>query len=383
MFRSSKLFVIALIVAAVIWVGYWLLFHDTQNLEPTLSFDGRSNGLNETVIVPTLDTPIPPGKSAIWCASFQIAWNQLKDKVAEGPVQVENAQPIADRLNASNVSGNDLPHGSYYANAGWIENDIVATIQRDMQQRFPNVPKPSFEIPQGSGNLIAVANAYLESMMNFDLPFIDDEGGMAFKDSSNRTTRVAAFGIPSRAHSIPAEVRRQVTVLYRPPGNEHDWDPDMSEFIIDPSGTNSAVRMIFAAIAAQPTLGEMVSDVQEKTTLGAKSTGIGNSAMLIPNMDWRVQHRFAELVGHDKRLHNPILKSRDAFVAGADQLIRFKLNKKGVELRSEAIVNLAKSAEPQRYYFARPYLITFQAKNAEHPFFVMWVANAELLVPRR
>jgi hypothetical protein len=36
-----------------------------------LSFDGRSDALQKTVVVPTLDTPIPKGKSVIWCASFQ------------------------------------------------------------------------------------------------------------------------------------------------------------------------------------------------------------------------------------------------------------------------------------------------------------------------
>src|SRR5262245_8297100 len=46
---------------------------------PPLYFDGNSDRLQQTIIVPTLDSPIPDGKSAIWCVSFQLAWNRLKE----------------------------------------------------------------------------------------------------------------------------------------------------------------------------------------------------------------------------------------------------------------------------------------------------------------
>src|SRR5438552_18000947 len=42
------------------------------------SFDAPSTSLRQTAIVPTLDTPVPEGKSAVWCASFQLAWDRLK-----------------------------------------------------------------------------------------------------------------------------------------------------------------------------------------------------------------------------------------------------------------------------------------------------------------
>src|SRR5437773_700065 len=58
--------------------------------------EGSSELIRDTVIVPTLDSLIPEGKSAIWCVSFQLAWNYLKDDVAKGPVQLVGAQPLAD-----------------------------------------------------------------------------------------------------------------------------------------------------------------------------------------------------------------------------------------------------------------------------------------------
>src|SRR5262249_25434097 len=65
------------------------------------SFDGPSTSLRQTIVVPALDSPIPEGKSALWCASFQLAWDRLMKDVAKGPVEVQNAETVARRLNGA------------------------------------------------------------------------------------------------------------------------------------------------------------------------------------------------------------------------------------------------------------------------------------------
>ena len=58
-------------------------------VQPT--FVGESTKLKRTVILPTLDTPMVAGKNNIWCSTFQLSWNEMKDTViarfmwAEGP----------------------------------------------------------------------------------------------------------------------------------------------------------------------------------------------------------------------------------------------------------------------------------------------------------
>jgi hypothetical protein len=74
--------------------------------------------LARTAVLPTLDTPIPAGKSALWCSSFQLAWDELK-KLAGGPILVENAEEPAARLNDSRWPEDDLPPGAGYARAGF------------------------------------------------------------------------------------------------------------------------------------------------------------------------------------------------------------------------------------------------------------------------
>src|SRR5262249_37190672 len=112
------------------------------------TFDGTSDQLQRTVIVPTLDTPMPAGKNVIWCASFQLAWNKLKGNVANGPIRLDQNQEVADRLNLASVSEQDLPTGTSYFAAGFDSEGIQDKIRRDMERLFPGtpvaLPQPSF-----------------------------------------------------------------------------------------------------------------------------------------------------------------------------------------------------------------------------------------------
>src|SRR5208337_5006472 len=100
-----------------------------------------------------------------------------------------------------------------------------------------------------------------------------------------------------------------------------------------------------------------------------------NSELIVPNLNWNISHHFAELEGPDKHLLNA--KFRGLWCKTALQTIDFRLDRSGVELESESAKVFA-SAAPY-YYFDRPFLIVVKKRGAEHPFFVMWVDDSELL----
>ena len=97
--------------------------------------------------------------------------------------------------------------------------------------------------------------------------------------------------------------------------------------------------------------------------------------LLIPNILFDVTHHFKELEGRDKLLLNPGFGG--LWSSTALQQVRFKLDRSGAELSSEA---KHMYAPLNRYFiFDRPFLIVMKKRGAAEPFFVMWVDNAELL----
>jgi Serpin (serine protease inhibitor) len=360
------------------WYFYIQRFFNEQpeayNAVP-MTFDGTSDQLKETVIVPTLDTPIAEGNSAIWCSSFQLAWNRLKDDVVKAPIQIANAQTIADRLNRGDQSENDLNSDAVFAAAGLAKDGIVERIHAEMARTFPQVPRPEFDVPPSG----AVAYAYLNASSKYDYPFFENDEQLLFKGSAGNTTSVGSFGIRKKDDYAYYKLRQQVQILY---GDRETMmrDTEVSEFILDLCKTSQPYQIVLARVNRKATLADTMADVDQKIAVGRESdpfmTRLGpRDTVLIPNMAWKVNHHFKELEGKDKVFVNPAL--RDLYLDSAIQTIQFRLDRSGAELASEAKVLVKPSAS--YFHVNRPFLVFMKKRDAKRPFFVAWIVNAELL----
>jgi hypothetical protein len=100
-------------------------------------------------------------------------------------------------------------------------------------------------------------------------------------------------------------------------------------------------------------------------------------SLLVPTMHWRILHHFHELEGRDKPIQNTGPLS-ETYIGEAFQTLEFKLDRSGATIRSDSM--LAAFSAPWDLRFNRPFLLYMKKRGAKHPFFVMWVDNAELLI---
>ena len=330
------------------------------------SFNGSSEGLRQTEVVPTLDTPLSEGKSAVWCSSFQLAWNELNQEVFKGSVRLRNAQDVADRLNRAKQTKADLAPGSYYAAAGLVRDGIVERIQREMAEKFPDGPRPEFN-PRPE---MALGYAYLKAGVRYKHAFFNNTERFLFTDSSGKETAVRSFGMSDKEKFKDGafdSFRGQIAVLWR----------EGDEFAVDLSKESTPNQIVLARIRRGATLAEMVAAFRARVQQGRDHSHPGEEdTLLVPIMHWRVEHHFRELEGPDKRLVHPTLP--DMYLGTALQIIEFKMDRRGAEVASQAKIGYDNGG-PKRYHFDRPFLIYMKKRDAEHPFFVMWVDNAELL----
>src|SRR5260370_5972165 len=351
---AAGLCLVGLILALWVWNIY------QHGASPPLSFDGTSDALNETVVVPTLDTPIPVGKSAIWCASFQMAWNKLKDDIAKGPIKVQGAESISDRLNQAEQSEDDLDAEASYSSAGFIKSGIIQIIQADMAQKFPDVTKPVFRQDPLD---VAVAYAYLKAEVPFKHPFRDNREPAAFRVQGEDPKEVRFFGVPRKA--VEKDLRNQVGLLF--------FDFDQHHYAIDLCNSSSPNQLVLASLPRKTTLSEILSEVYNKSA-GYSSKeqpfrfGHGD-ILLVPNMHWRIEHHVKEIEGSDKPLLNPSM--RGTWIDQAIQVIEFKLDRQGAAVFSES-KEITHKGELD-FMFNRPFLLYIKNPGADHPFFVMWV----------
>jgi hypothetical protein len=188
--------------------------------------------------VPTLDSPVPQGKTTVGCSSFQLAWNRLKDDVAKGPIRLSNAEAVADRLNRAGQAGADLDSGGVYAAAGLAKDGVIERIRAEMARKFPKVPGPRLNVPADG----AVAYSYLAAAAEFKIPFFDNGEPFIFTDSAGKQTAVRSFGIRKKDDYAYHELRNQVQVLYCP-RDEIMAEHEIQEFVLDPCKNSSPYQI--------------------------------------------------------------------------------------------------------------------------------------------
>ena len=344
-----------------------------------------SKNLKQTVVVATLNCPLPEHKNAIWCATFQMAWDKFKQDIIGEPIQVLGAEPLADRLNRSQFPTGSIEEKSYYATAGFVKKGIIEQVQKEMRRRFPSEPVPTFDSRYTTLPDVILAYAYLNVDVAFKDPYYVYRGRFNFLNSSDAGTDVTAFcAQTSRPTSSSQALREQVEVLYYDSGQSSG----MAHFAIDLSKQTQPYQVILARMRRCNTLGEAARTLQDKIAAFKNDPnytalrGLGHGdTLIVPDVLYKLTHHFDELLR--KYLGNP--KWTDYFFFEALQKIDFTLSRTGVVLKSEARLAAAKKApakEPRHLHFDRPFLICVQKREPNAtPFFLMWVDNAELMKP--
>lgn len=379
--RASRRRIVLLLTVLVAGILTWMWVRGGRGApNPDLSFSGDTRDLLRTQVVPTLDTPIEPGKNAVWCATFLAGWKQLDQKVAKGPVKVTGAEDVCARLNAAADPSTYLPPETYYANAGTEDKGILQTIEKDMAARFPKHRVPTFDgIVPGS----FVLYAYLEARVPFPVPYFDNREPLTFTDSGGKTAAIRSFGLRKEDRDRYGALRSQARLLMAEwPESGAEMDQPPTSFAVDLCADSNPCQIIVACVDRGETLAATLDELNTAIEANAGEHGGdqflgGNDILLVPDMFWRFIHHFSEL--EHRLIDSPPIQGQE--ISLALQEIQFRLDRSGAELSSEAVQLWASAAGLGHYIFDRPFLLFVKQRGAQLPFFVMWVDNVELLQP--
>jgi prepilin-type processing-associated H-X9-DG protein len=357
----------------------------------------NSSDLEQTSIVATIDCPMPEHKNVIWCSTFQMTWDKLKNDIIGEPVKVPQAAELASRLNQAEFSQGNLESESFYASVGIVKEGIIEQIQKEMKKRFPFEPVPIFNeldvLPAYDRANSIVSYSFLKTDIGFRYPFYTREDAFAFEDSNGQRTNVTSFCADTKA-TDPNEVlvREQVDILYYRYADQES----SAEYAVDLCRHTSPYQVVLALVPRKDNLSEIVAAVEQKISEFSQDPNYENlcklrpasgnrpaDRLVVPDVLYILTHHFAELEG--RVLGNEGWSTYRIFEAM--QVIDFALSRTGVVLKSEAriiappfSVRPRRLEEPRHFYFNKPFLIYVKKRGPDYsPFFVMWVDNAELM----
>ena len=321
----------------------------------------KAQELNYTHVVPTLDTPISKGKNLIWCATFQVAWNELCILAGED-IRMEPEDPSVVLLNRKVVKKEHLDAGTYYVKAGSADNGGFDKIMQDLNDKFKGAASPELlpaksALPAGA----FMAYAYLFANLPFEWAF--DRHEFSFKFGG---TNVESFGIAQYMESHKKERLAAPQILI--------YSNNEKDVIIELKTRRTDHHLYLAMVPPLANLGETAKDVLSRVKRVEPSSLREMMSLIVPVIDFDLTRDYEELTGRPLRG-----KKFDGQPIGiAKQQIRFKLDERGAVLKSEAIIETL-GASPD-LVFNKPFLVLLQYQDNEMPYFVAWIDNPELLI---
>jgi len=325
-------------------------------LTPTKVVQDARLELARTTVTPHLLEPHLPGRSLLWCATFQLAWNELGDLIGH-PVELSGHPAMAEGLNSRRVNRTHIDPEKCVALGGLIGSGIIEHIKEHMARRFPGVEVPDFH----PGNSVdALVFAFLKCNLPFPVPLFRHHG-ISFQGK-----KVIAFGLWDGHGKKPADPQlAEVSVCdFRSP----------EDFVVELHSSTKGERLIVARVRPGRTLHETVTTVLARSA-GRDSRMTEADDLIIPcvNFDLRriypeLQVPFANRVGH---------------IRDAVQTLKFRLDEEGAALESMAYSYSVLNGEPpkgRRMICDGPFLVMMARQGADLPYFAYWVENDELLV---
>jgi hypothetical protein len=337
------------------------------------TFEGSSTDLEHTQVVATLNEPLVDGKNTVWSASFQAAWKRLQEDLAKGPVKLKDGPAIVDALNRAEDPKDSTPADNLYVAAGRVSNGIVERIRTEVVKKFPGKTPPDFGKTEP---LEAVAYCYLQVNLRYGTSYIQSESPLKFTSADGKTTEVHSFGIRPSDHVRDHKLLDQPAVLFK-----HRDEDDRVEFAVDLDRNSESNQIVIAVVEPGASLAETLASVETKIEQYGEEKepeNVGGSRLIVPDMAWKLSHRYTELI--DKFFQNKGME--ELFIGEALQDIDFRMDRSGARLSSEARISVEKSKmlkKPIEFIANRPFLLYMKQRDADKPYFVMWIDNAELL----
>jgi len=311
-------------------------------ISPVLSLDS----LKQTAFVATLENPIKEKKNIIYAPSLLYAWDKVREKLLS-PILLTGSNSLDFKLfNASESHQNALRDSEYSATVKVIDNEISA--KAIFTKKLP------FEMKMQE----------LDHAINF-------EG-----------VEVAAFGMKYYDENL----LKMLEILYY---------EDDSNFILKLKPKDEQQEIILVkGLDNYPTLAQAMKRTnaliaegekqRTQTELSWKYQFVPKDIFEIPKIEFNIDTHYPGIEGQSFSTKN---KQRYSIIE-AYQRTDFTLNERGAEVESEAFLTAAADSgapkpivtHPKKLIFDSPFLIILKRVEAPNPYFVMKVANSELLI---
>lgn len=322
--KSLGIFIGIIIVMVLGILIYFGVKHNGSNVDSSKKNNTANINGNQTInqttnaegITTTLSLEDKIQNNTIWCGTFQLIWNDLKNDLAKQDIVFTPQLKVVENLNKETFTTKNISESSYYKKYGIASFDLKAEIEKDIKDKFDETSDILDDFDWGN---VGPKDYFLYSMLRKNFEFekeFEDLGQSNF----GKYKDVKYFGIET---SKSNELRNQVEVLYY---NSKD------DFAIKLK-TKQNDEVVLSKNPQGDTFNEIYKGIVEQNEKYDGSSSLAEGEQLkVPNIKLKEKNELKELENKPFYFSN----GDEYVIEKALQTIEFELDRKGGKIKSEA-----------------------------------------------
>ena len=316
----------------------------------------QAQEVNSIEVLPTMNTQ-STAQNRIWVGTFQLVWNELTDKIVKAPVKfLDFDSQMANNLNQKQFKKSNLNEKSYYVKSGIVSPALKAEIEKNIKSKFHE----KSDILKMFDFTYNPEKIFVYAMLKKDFRFTNAFDKLATGNFGNSQEKVKYFGINDNSNP---KLYKNVIVLF------YNDDNDFAVKLY----TKGKDEVLLYRTNDDKTFDKYFAELNDKT---AKYSGdknfVKNDTLTIPDIKLYQETSFNELEGHQ-------IVGTNMQIDKTIETVDFRMNNKGVKLKSEAAIMLrCMSLAPREgrdFTFNNNFVLFLIEKNQNTPYYAMKVSD--------
>lgn len=316
----------------------------------------QAQEVNSIEVLPTMNTQ-STAQNRIWVGTFQLVWNELTDKIVKAPVKfLDFDSQMANNLNQKQFKKSNLNEKSYYVKSGIVSPALKAEIEKNIKSKFHETSDilKMFDFTYNPEKIFVYA------MLKKDFRFTNAFDKLATGNFGNSQEKVKYFGINDNSNP---KLYKNVNVLF------YNDDNDFAVKLY----TKGKDEVLLYRTNDDKTFDKYYAELNDKT---AKYSGdknfVKNDTLTIPDIKLYQETSFNELEGHQ-------IVGTNMQIDKTIETVDFRMNNKGVKLKSEAAIMLrCMSLAPRDgrdFTFNNNFVLFLIEKDQNTPYYAMKISD--------
>lgn len=361
--KKNKCLIIVTIIIVLLIIGIVII-------NKTNILGKKATNLKETkgvTIVPTMSDIIT--KDSSWCGTFQLVWNDMKNNVVKNDIVFTPQEKMADNLNKEEFTQDMISDKYYFKIYGLKSLELKEQIEKGIKEKFNqesdilndfNWSESELDDP----NNVDVRRYFFYVMLYRKFEFLQEFDKLENGKFGNKYNDIKYFGIDKNTKN---SVGDQIDVLY------YNSKDDFAIII----NTKNNDEVIFCKNPQGKTFNEIYENMNKESKEYKESKEFKNiDEFKAPNLTFNEKKEYTELQGKEFKTADPIYDT--AKIEKAIQTIKFSLDEKGGEIKSEAAIDVMlvttalspeKEDEPRYFYLDDTFAIFLREKGRDLPYF--------------